>query len=483
LRSELREVFLKEGAKLLKDPWAARNDYIRVILGHFSPDRKAEFAARWFKKGDKQGHAWRLLESQRNAMLMFTSCGWFFDDISGIEPRQLMLYASRAHEALGDLAPHGAEERFVRKLKEAKSNIAEQGDGARIYRAITHPRRTAKLRVLNQAILANFAGVAPHGKVRYDVRFEGEAFWQADSHVAYSGRAAYERLGLAADQTANMGRGTAIVRDIRTEVEKRYGWVGRFKPMPPETLIFDVGPSFRWPGGDPRGRTWEKIRPVVGERKGTVALGVRELFRSEAKLLLAAEMKRVEADLDVLLRGSVAALEPVADLSAALSVSLDPTMNTLLASTANYLWRSHIHHGRFDEARRLEHRMDSIGVAITKTEIAMEFTNELERLARPLRLSGRSSAAFERFLEFLRTAQENGLRLDARVAQEAIYHLLKGEGMAMIGSILSSRNKTTYSELMGLLEAAERLNIDIAYEKTLLEPFESEFADDPELWP
>ncbi len=98
LRDRLAPLYESEAGKILKDPWLARDDYISVILDR-SPENIASFFARHAPRDlneDEQHAALRLLEMQRHAMLMFTSCGWFFDEISGIETVQVIQYAARA---------------------------------------------------------------------------------------------------------------------------------------------------------------------------------------------------------------------------------------------------------------------------------------------------------------------------------------------------------------------------------------------------
>jgi hypothetical protein len=483
VRDALRGVAESESGRALKDPWAARNAYIEVVLDNFHPERKADFAARHFKKGADPVIAWRILESQRNAMLMYTSCGWFFDDIGGIEPRQLMLYATRAIDALGPMAPAGVRERFVRKLKEARSNDPAAGDGARIFKSIAPSQLAARVRHLNQEILANFAGMKPHGRSRYHVSFEGEAFWQAESHVEEGGRAAYERLGIRLDGAANMGRGAARVTDVRTEAADRYAWIARFKPAPPETLVFEIGESFRWPGGDPRDKPWERIRPVVGERKGALALGVKDLFRSEARLILDTEMKAAVVELDGHLRSVIAAMTPVMDLAGALALSFPPPLVALLESLADFLWASYIRAARYDDAKRLEHRMERLGIELRRVEIAREVSESLDGRAAQLRREGLRGETFRAILETMRHLQENNIILDARRIQEAIYEILKSEGRALIGEILDKKEPALHENLLSLIEAAERLNLDVEEERILIEPFEKTIADDPRYWP
>ena len=75
----------------------------------------------------------KLLELQRHSMLMYTSCGWFFNDISGIETEQILLYAGKAIQLAEELSGTALEAPFLKLLELAKSNIPEKGNGALIY--------------------------------------------------------------------------------------------------------------------------------------------------------------------------------------------------------------------------------------------------------------------------------------------------------------------------------------------------------------
>ncbi len=133
----------------MKDPWAARNEYIDVAL-----DRSNESVDRFFRKhaareldGKERVAALKLLELQRHAMLMYTSCGWFFDEISGIETVQVLHYAGRAIDLAEQVFGDGVEADFLQRLAKAKSNLPEHGDGARIYEAFVKPSRVDLLKV------------------------------------------------------------------------------------------------------------------------------------------------------------------------------------------------------------------------------------------------------------------------------------------------------------------------------------------------
>jgi hypothetical protein len=77
--------------------------------------------------------ALRLLEMQRHAMLMYTSCGWFFDELSGLETVQVIHYAARAIQLAQQCCGKVLEQEFLQRLSVAKSNLPEHGNGARIY--------------------------------------------------------------------------------------------------------------------------------------------------------------------------------------------------------------------------------------------------------------------------------------------------------------------------------------------------------------
>ncbi|MEJ2660434.1 MAG: DUF3536 domain-containing protein [Desulfobacteraceae bacterium] len=128
------------GAHLI-DPWQARNDYIHVILDRSEPS-VASFFQRHAKgplaNGDRS-RVLQLLEMQRCAMMMYTSCGWFFDDISGIETVQILQYAGRAMQIAGDIFGKALELRFMEQLAQAKSNIPVFGDGRRIFEKFVRP--------------------------------------------------------------------------------------------------------------------------------------------------------------------------------------------------------------------------------------------------------------------------------------------------------------------------------------------------------
>ena len=140
LRDEAARQFEIVGERLLPDPWATRNAYIELILDHRRS--RAEFLNRHAKhelSPADQVRALTLLEIQRNALLMYTSCGWFFSELSGIESVQIIRYAARVIELMEELRLPSPRDLFLEMMAEAQSNIREVGTGADLFLRYTEP--------------------------------------------------------------------------------------------------------------------------------------------------------------------------------------------------------------------------------------------------------------------------------------------------------------------------------------------------------
>ena len=141
LRDELAPFYEQQAGPLLKDPWGTRDEYIQVVLNR-AEDNALNFLgshATHSLSDEEQVAALKLLEMQRHAMLMYTSCGWFFDELSGLETVQVIQYAGRAIRLAQDLGAKCIESRFMERLAAAKSNIPEHSDGKQIYEKRVKP--------------------------------------------------------------------------------------------------------------------------------------------------------------------------------------------------------------------------------------------------------------------------------------------------------------------------------------------------------
>lgn len=136
LRDRLDEIFKREMEALLRDPQAARDDYIRVILKAGADSIKDAFLAKWQSRPlltEERTKILQLMESQQLSMYMFTSCGWFFDDIAGLEPIQNLKYAAKAIELAAPWSEMDLKTEFLEVLSKAESNEPEYKNGDYIF--------------------------------------------------------------------------------------------------------------------------------------------------------------------------------------------------------------------------------------------------------------------------------------------------------------------------------------------------------------
>ncbi len=149
LRDNLIEIYEDIGSKLLNDPWQAREDYISVILNR-SDDNVEKFfrdyASKELSHEDKV-RVLRLMEMQRHAMLMYTSCGWFFDEVSGLETVQVIEYAARAMQLAKEASGIELQDAFRGLMERVPSNLDEHKHGADIYEKYVEPSILDLLRV------------------------------------------------------------------------------------------------------------------------------------------------------------------------------------------------------------------------------------------------------------------------------------------------------------------------------------------------
>jgi alpha-amylase/alpha-mannosidase (GH57 family) len=206
LRDELATDFSREGRKLLIDPWLARDEYVDVVLDRSSASVE-RFLARHQRHRlthDEKVRVLRLLEMQRHLMLMFTSCGWFFDEPTGTETLQVLQYAARAVQLGQQLFEKDIEEQFLSRLESVRSNIPEFGNGRAIYDRFVRP------------VMLDLPGVAAH----YAISSFFEGYRESDS--IYSYRADLQsvqmfecgRLKLAAGRARTTSRMTHALVDF-----------------------------------------------------------------------------------------------------------------------------------------------------------------------------------------------------------------------------------------------------------------------------
>jgi alpha-amylase/alpha-mannosidase (GH57 family) len=200
LRDNLAQIYEDCLSPLVPNPWQARDAYIDLILDR-TPDRAESFLARQSGRqlsAAEKTRALKLLEMQRHALLMYTSCGWFFDEVSGIENVQILQYAARAIQLAQEVGHIALEQAFLRLLEHAPSNIPELKNGASVYLRFVKPAELDLLRVAEHYALSSLFTESPETVNLY----------------AYSAESlAYERLAIGRQK---MAVGTVAIRSAIT---------------------------------------------------------------------------------------------------------------------------------------------------------------------------------------------------------------------------------------------------------------------------
>ncbi|TNE68970.1 MAG: DUF3536 domain-containing protein [Bacteroidetes bacterium] len=206
LRDRLSPAFEKEAGRYLRDPWKARNDYIDVLL-HRNDDSVRQFLeqhARRRLSPAEEITTLRLLEIQRHAILMYTSCGWFFDEISGIETNQILQYALRAMDYAQEVLGLQLHAEFTKRLSKAPSN--KYNDGAASYLENVLPARVNLERVAMHFAVASLFEVEPAQLDLFNYTAAVEVFERIDAG------------------TPRLAIGRLTIRSRRTHAEKTYGY-------------------------------------------------------------------------------------------------------------------------------------------------------------------------------------------------------------------------------------------------------------------
>ena len=277
LRDCITPHFETLGSALLRDPWAARDSYINVVLNR-APEVRERFGREHFLRelsSEQQVTVWKLMELQRHAMLMYTSCGWFFDELSGIETVQVIQYAGRVVQLAEQLFGAPIEDQFLNLLSLAVSNLPEYGDGATIYRRYVKPSIIDLEKVgAHYSISSLFAPYAERADIfAYTVK-------RLDYHTADAGK-----LRMALGQAS-------FTSKVTQECEKLIFWVVHFGDhnVAGGVQRADTGEGYQEMLGSISG-AFERVDipevvRLLDRRFGERTYSLRSLFRDEQRRIV-----------------------------------------------------------------------------------------------------------------------------------------------------------------------------------------------------
>jgi alpha-amylase/alpha-mannosidase (GH57 family) len=371
LRDTVAVCYEQQGRKFLRDPWEARDNYIQVILDRSKESRDA-FAAKHFIRRlsvvDKIT-AWQLLEMQRHAMLMYTSCGWFFDELSGIETVQVIQYAGRVVQIAEEVFGNSLEEAFLERLALAKSNLPEHRNGASIYRKWVKPA------VVNfQKLAAHYAISSLFDDYPKRTRIFSYSADLAELQIMESGNM---RLAIGKAQfTSEVTQNTAMLTfgalhfgDHNLHAAVRiYGGERQYKSLlkPAKDVVerADIAEAIRW------------IDRSFGER----IYSLKDLFKDEQRKILNQILKATLKDAETVYGQLYRKHAPLLRCLHEIGMPVPPAMKTPAEYALNAMLREAFSEEKIDSGRvrGLLEELRIAGVALDTTTLEYTLRKNLE---------------------------------------------------------------------------------------------------------
>ncbi|HWO93853.1 MAG TPA: DUF3536 domain-containing protein [Dehalococcoidia bacterium] len=374
LRDTIAPSFEAAGRELLRDPWEARNDYIDVILNR-DPDNIERFYATHALRPlseEERVRVLKLMELQRHALYMYTSCGWFFDDISGIETVQVIQYAGRVLQLADDLFGDSLESRFLTQLERAKSNIPEHRDGRHIYEKWVKPAQVDLLKVgAHYAVSSLFEDYSEQTKI-YFFRAEREDYRRMEAGIA---KLALGRVRLVSELTGESARaafGVLHFGDHNLSAGVRpYGDDASY-----QVIVEEISEVFS------RADLPEALRLLDKHFLG-VAYSLRSLFRDEQRrvlnVILAATLAEAEANYRTVYEHHAPLMRFLADLGSPLPRAFGAAAELVLNSNLRNELQSD--NPSPESVRALLDEVALWNVQLGSEELGFVFQLTLDRLA------------------------------------------------------------------------------------------------------
>lgn len=418
LRDELVVLYEDEASKYLNDIWGARNDYIMVIH-----DRNELTLNKFFKKyqkhelsSDEKTLVLKLLEIQRQAMLMYTSCGWFFADISGIETTQIMKYAARAIELAETFTDKDFENPFLNILEKAQSNIQEIGNGKEIYQKFVKPSVVTTKQIIAQwAISSLYQDFEDETELySYNInRLDYRKLKNAKSVLAFGRIKVTSKITLETNDMMFV-----ILKFANSDFHcaiKEFSNQSNYNKVKTEILDKYMNASYT------------EIMRAIDDNFGKEYFSVRNLFQDERKDILKIQLKNKinrssqtfkslydESKTGILQLGKLGVHIPEYDIMARFSLSKD--FNALFNETADIFDEELIH-----QAVDINNEAKTLNIQLSTKNVNNLFLTELNRNLNKLAKNMEISQA-EVIINLLDTAQLIGLKLNLAEAQNIYFN-------------------------------------------------------------
>jgi len=398
LRDTAAPLFEQQGAKLFRDAWEARDDYIRVVLdrSHENVSTFLRRHARTELSGEQQILALRLLELQRHLMLMYTSCGWFFDELSGIETVQTIQYAGRALQLAASLdGAQDLEAQFTDRLARAKSNLPEHGDGKKIYDKFVKPSMLDLKRVgAHYAISSLFEDFGEEARIycyevsRKDIRSLSSGRTKlVAGHAEIRSRITWE--------SADLSYGVVHLGDhLLSGGVRDFGGVSAYSQTVNEIIAaFDSG-------------DFTDLMRVVDRAYHVDSNTLRLLFRDEQRKIVRQILAAPLAEAELAYRQLFENRVPLMHFLHALNYPPVRALQVAAEFTLNADFRAAIEAGdrNIQKTRAILDEIERIGVPLDSTTAEFVLRGKLERLAAQFRANPERMELLQRLLDSVELA-------------------------------------------------------------------------------
>ncbi len=424
LRDQCAVIFEEQGRGMLRDPWQARDNYIEVILDR-SDENVEKFVAAHVEPAlsrleppERRLHvtaALELLEMQRTAMLMFTSCGWFFNDISGIETMQVLHYAGRVIQLAEKLSGRTLEIEFLQRLANARSNLPQHADGRQIYEREVKPTRIDLRRVASHyAVASLFDNFSSEEKIYcYRVR-------QEDFETYRAGR-------------AKMAIGSVTVTLIITREEAQFefavihlGETELTGGVRPSTTSQHYEAMKRDLSEDMRVNGVSSVIRVLDEYFAEPLLSIRALFRDEQRRILNVLLDATLNEAESAFKQLHERYDPLMRFHATLGVPLPRVLRTAAEFDVNIRLRHLLDQEEMPlgEIESLLRESRDEGVALDETTL-MALERAIERASIEFAAKPDDFERLERWEAIVSLVRDAQVKVDLRKPQNEYYRMRK----------------------------------------------------------
>lgn len=460
LRDELAVLYEEQISKYLDDPWESRNDYISVML-----DRNEISLGKFFKKhqrrelsSEEKTLVLKLLEIQRQAMLMFTSCGWFFADISGIETTQIMKYAARAIELAETFTDKDYETPFLNILEKAQSNIKDMGNGKEIYQKFVKPSVVTTKQIIAQwAISSLYQDFEDETELySYNInRLDYRKIKNAKTVMAFGRIKVTSKITLETNDMMFV-----IIKFANSDFHcaiKEFSNQSNYNKIKNELLDKYMNASLT------------DIMRAIDINFGLEYFSVRNLFQDERKDILKIQLKNKinrssqtfkslydESKTGILQLGKLGVHIPEYDIMARYSLSKD--FNALFNETADIFDEELIH-----QAVDINNEAKTLNIQLSTKSVNKLFIAELYKNLNKLSKNMEISHA-EVIINLLDTASQIGLKLNLAEAQNMYFNNIYIYLDDIFELIRIKNQDSIHKKLVkSLIIIGQKLNINMEY--------------------